>query len=61
MHTKITNKKMLQLKKREKTKQKKQQQPVKQVNLTPALATCKSQVKQIAVEEKQFLLRLDQC
>ena len=52
---------MLQLKKREKTKQKKQQQPVKQVNLTPALATCKSQVKQIAVEEKQFLLRLEQC
>ena len=45
MHTKITNRKMLQLKKREKTNKKKQQQPAKQVNLTPALATCKSQFK----------------
>ena len=55
MHTKITNKKMLQLKKREKTKQKKQQQPAKQVNLTLALATCKSQNDPIEFVQTKFI------
>ena len=55
MHTKITNKKMLQLKKREKTKQKKQRQPAKQVNLTLALATCKSQNDPIEFVQTKFI------